>query len=87
MVSQILAATAENAAELALSENDGIAVGKDLEIIILIDVQCSAKLLGEYESAEGIHSSENTCVVHDVTVLRCFFGGSGYSPSSGISQL
>ncbi len=52
MIRQILGVSAKNAAKLAFLQDDGIAVRKDLQIIILIDVQILPKLLRKDKPAQ-----------------------------------
>ena len=52
VITQIVRRTAHHAVELTFAENDGIPVKENLEIVILVDVQTLAQLLGEHKPAK-----------------------------------
>ena len=62
----ILGAAAEHTGGLILFQHDLITLGKDLEIILLADAQCSSQFDRKNDSSQLIHSSYNTCRLHNI---------------------
>ena len=65
VVHNILRVVAEDAGRLILLEDDSRLINIDLERVLLSDVQSSAKLDGQDDSAEAVHLSYDAGRFHD----------------------
>ena len=61
VVLDVPAITAEDAGRLVLLENNGLAVDIDFDSVLLRNVECTAQLDGQNDSAELDDLSDDTC--------------------------